>query len=135
MNGIPAGMKVLFIAGDFAEDYEVMVPYHQLLMVGIAVDVTSPTCTKDNMAFQTAIHDFEGYQTYTEKLGHKFTTNKLWSEVKLEEYDGIYIPGGRAPEYLRLRDDVNEAVKWFSTNNKVIAAVCHGPLLLASAGV
>ena len=93
--------KVLMIAGDFTEDYEVMVPYQALLMAGVAVDVVCPEKEKgDNI--KTAIHDFEGDQTYTEKPGHKFTLNASFAYLRLEEYDGLFLTGGRAPEYLRL---------------------------------
>lgn len=126
--------KILMIVGDFVEDYEVMVPYQCLLAVGHEVDAVCPDKTSgDSVA--TAIHDFEGDQTYTEKPGHRFSLNKAFADVIVENYDALVIPGGRAPEYLRLNADVIAMVQHFSSANKPIAAICHGAQLLAAADV
>ena len=126
--------KVLMIVGDYVEDYEAMVPYQMMLMVGYQVDVISPE-KKVGEYVKTAIHDFEGDQTYSEKKGHNFFITADFSKIRLEEYDGLVIPGGRAPEYLRLNQKVLDIVKYFSKENKPIAAICHGPQILVSAGV
>lgn len=126
--------KLLLLAGDFVEDYEIMVPFQALQMVGHAVDTVCPGKKKGEQV-RTAIHDFEGDQTYTEKRGHNFTLNATFDEVHAEHYDGLLIPGGRAPEYLRLNPKVLEIVRYFANNDKPIAAICHGPQLLAAAGV
>ncbi|NPB04524.1 MAG: DJ-1/PfpI/YhbO family deglycase/protease [Thermotogae bacterium] len=123
--------KVLLIAGDYAEDYETMVPFQMLLMVGVKVDAVCPD-KKAGERVITAIHDFTGEQTYSEKPGHYFTLTKDFDEVNPEEYDGLVLPGGRAPEYIRLNPRVREIVKHFVDANKPIAAICHGPLVLAS---
>lgn len=126
--------KILMIAGDFVEDYEIMVPFQALLAVGHKVDAVCP----DKQAGEkvaTAIHDFEGHQTYTEKPGHHFTLNASFAEVKAEEYDALVVPGGRAPEYLRLNQQVLDVVRHFFAANKPVAAICHGAQLLAAAGV
>lgn len=129
-----AQKKILFIVGDFVEDYEIMVPFQMLDMVGHHVDVVSPgKKTGDHVA--TAIHDFEGFQTYTEKRGHNFTLNANYDDVSEEEYDALVIPGGRAPEHLATHASVLELVQAFSRANKPIASICHGPVLLAAAGV
>lgn len=126
--------KVLMIAGDFTEDYEVMVPYQALLMAGIAVDVVCPD--KEKGAFiKTAIHDFEGDQTYTEKPGHRFTLNASFAYLRLEEYDGLFLTGGRAPEYLRLDGRVLDITRYFMDLKKPVAAICHGVQILTAAGV
>ena len=126
--------KVLMIAGDFTEDYEVMVPYQALLMAGVAVDVVCPEKEKgDNI--KTAIHDFEGDQTYTEKPGHKFTLNASFAYLRLEEYDGLFLTGGRAPEYLRLDGRVLDITRYFMELQKPVAAICHGVQILTAAGV
>ena len=126
--------KVLMIAGDFTEDYEVMVPYQALLMAGIAVDVVCPD--KEKGAFiKTAIHDFEGDQTYTEKPGHRFTLNATFAYLRLEEYDGLFLTGGRAPEYLRLDGRVLDITRYFMDLKKPVAAICHGVQILTAAGV
>ncbi len=126
--------KLLLLAGDFVEDYEIMVPFQALQMVGHTVDAVCPGKKKGEIV-RTAIHDFEGDQTYTEKRGHNFTLNATFDEIDDEQYDGLVIPGGRAPEYLRLNPKVLDIVRHFSEADKPIAALCHGPQLLAAAGV
>lgn len=129
-----AAKKILMLVGDYAEDYETMVPFQALSMVGHTVHAVCP----DKIAGQsvrTAIHDFEGDQTYSEKPGHNFALNFDFARVRSEDYDALLIPGGRAPEYLRLNARVLELVKAFDKAAKPIAAVCHGAQLLAAAGV
>lgn len=129
-----AAKKILMIVGDFVEDYEVMVPFQALTMVGHNVHAVCPN-KRSGDAVRTAIHDFEGDQTYTEKRGHNFTLNANFGGLNPEDYDALVIPGGRAPEYLRLDDKVLRLVRHFADKNKPIAAVCHGAQLLAGAGV
>jgi protease I len=126
--------KILMLVGDFVEDYEVMVPFQALLMVGHTVHAVCPE-KKAGDRIRTAIHDFEGDQTYSEKPGHNFTLNATFADVKVEEYDALVIPGGRAPEYIRLNPDVIGMVQHFDKTNKPIAAICHGAQVLAAAGV
>jgi protease I len=120
--------------GDYVEDYEVMVPFQALQMVGHAVHAVCPG-KKAGEKVRTAIHDFEGDQTYSEKPGHNFTVNASFDEVKPEAYDALVIPGGRAPEYLRLNPAVLKTVRHFFEANKPVAAICHGAQILAAAGV
>ena len=129
-----AAKTILFLVGDFVEDYEVMVPFQALLMVGHTVHAVCPD-KKAGEKVRTAIHDFEGDQTYSEKPGHNFVLNATFSEVKPEQYDALLIPGGRAPEYIRLNPKVIAIVKHFAEKDKPIAAICHGAQLLAAAGV
>lgn len=126
--------KILMLAGDFTEDYEVMVPFQALEMVGFKVDVVCPEKNAGDY-IKTAIHDFEGDQTYTEKAGHNFLINMSFDYLKLEEYDGLYITGGRAPEYLRLNTRVIDIVKYFMELNKPVAAICHGIQLLTATNI
>lgn len=126
--------RLLMLVGDFVEDYEVMVPFQMLLMVGHRVDAVCPD-KKAGETIATAIHDFEGDQTYSEKRGHNFRINFDFDEVDPKDYDGLVIPGGRAPEYLRLNPRVIELVQYFDSANLPIAAICHGPQILAAAGV
>ncbi|KAF1852747.1 hypothetical protein Lal_00008898 [Lupinus albus] len=126
--------KILMLVGDYAEDYETMVPFQALQMVGHQVDAVCPDKPKGDYII-TAIHDFDGAQTYSEKPGHRFTLNADFSAVKEQDYDALLIPGGRAPEYLRLNEDVLKLVQAFDAARKPIAAVCHGPQLLAAAGI
>jgi len=126
--------KILMIVGDYVEDYEVMVPFQALQMVGHTVHAVCPG-KKAGEFVRTAIHDFEGDQTYSEKRGHNFTLNATFADVKAEDYDTLVIPGGRAPEYIRLNADVLKAVRHFVSAGKPIAAVCHGIQVLAAAGV
>jgi protease I len=128
------GRKILMLVGDFVEDYEVMVPFQALQMVGHTVHAVCPG-KKAGEKVRTAIHDFEGDQTYSEKPGHNFTLNATFAEVRAEDYDALVIPGGRAPEYLRLQDEVLKMVRHFAEAKKPIAAICHGPQILAAAGV
>jgi protease I len=129
-----AAKKILFLTGDFAEDYETMVPFQALQMVGHTVHAVCPG-KKAGDKIKTAIHDFEGDQTYTEKPGHLFALNASFDEVDVGKYDALMIAGGRAPEYLRLNPRVIEIVQQFAKANKPIAAVCHGAQLLAAAEV
>jgi len=126
--------KILLLAGDYTEDYETMVPFQALAMLGYTVHAVCPD-KKAGDTVRTAIHDFEGDQTYSEKPGHNFALNKDFAEVRVDEYVGLVIPGGRAPEYLRLNERVLEIVRTFDSAGKPIAAVCHGAQLLAAAGV
>ena len=122
--------KILMLFGDYVEDYEVMVPFQALLMVGHTVHAVCPDKQAGDKV-RTAIHDFEGDQTYSEKPGHNFTLNATFAEVKAEDYDALVIPGGRAPEYIRLNPTVLKMVQSFSQANKPIAAICHGAQVLA----
>ena len=126
--------RVLLLAGDFVEDYEIMVPFQTLLTVGVSVDAVCPDKSAGDQ-IRTAIHDFEGDQTYSEKPGHNFTLNATFADINPDDYDGLLIPGGRAPEYLRLNDRVLELVKHFDGAGKPIAAICHGLQILSAAGV
>jgi len=129
-----AAQKILMLTGDYTEDYETMVPFQALLMVGHTVHAVCPG-KKAGQQVRTAIHDFEGDQTYSEKPGHNFTLNASFDDIRVEDYDALVIPGGRAPEYLRLNPQVIAAVQHFANTNKPIAAICHGAQLLAAAGV
>src|SRR5437763_8983075 len=128
-----AKKTILVLAGDYVEDYEVMVPFQALQMVGHTVHAVCPG-KKSGETVKTAVHDFEGDQTYTEKPGHRFTLNATFADVRAADYDALVIPGGRAPEYLRLNPQVIAAVQHFTSANKPIAAICHGPQLLVAAG-
>ena len=126
--------RILMLVGDYVEDYEVMVPFQALQMVGHTVEAVCPD-KKAGDQVRTAIHDFDGAQTYSEKPGHNFTLNATFAEVRAEDYDALVIPGGRAPEYIRLNPTVIEIVRHFAGANKPIAAVCHGAQVLTAAGV
>ena len=129
-----AKKKILLLVGDFVEDYEVMVPFQCLEMVGHQVDAVCPD-KKAGDTIATSIHDFEGEQTYSEKRGHNFRLNATFAEIRESDYDGLFIPGGRAPEYLRLNERVLAITRHFFTAKKPVAAICHGPQVLAAAGV
>ena len=129
-----AAKKILMLVGDFVEDYEVMVPFQALQMIGHTVHAVCPD-KKAGEVVRTAVHDFEGDQTYSEKPGHNFTLNAAFDEIRGEDYDALVIPGGRAPEYIRLNQRVLEIVRHFAGAGKPIAAVCHGAQVLAAAGV
>ncbi len=129
-----AAKRILLLAGDYAEDYETMVPFQTLLAVGHTVHAVCPDKVAGEQV-KTAIHDFEGAQTYSEKPGHNFTLNATFAHVKAEDYDALVIPGGRAPEYLRLNPKVLDLVRHFFNANKPVAAVRHGAQILAAAGV
>lgn len=129
-----AAKKILMICGDYCEDYETMVPFQALLAVGHEVVAVCPD-KKAGDQIKTAIHDFEGAQTYSEKPGHNFTLNGSFEDVDPTDFDALVIPGGRGPEYLRLNKDVIAAVRHFFDTQKPVAAICHGAQLLAGAGV
>ena len=129
-----ANKKVLMLVGDYVEDYDAMVPFQALEMVGHKVDAVCPG-KKAGETVRTAIHDFEGEQTYSEKPGHNFQINASFEDLKAESYDALVIPGGRAPEYLRTNEKVLEIVRHFFDAGKPVAALCHGAQLLTAAGV
>ena len=129
-----AAKKILMLVGDFGEDYEIMVPFQTLLAVGHTVHAVCPD-KKAGESVATAIHDFEGHQTYSEKPGHRFALNATLADIKPDQYDALVIPGGRAPEYLRLNPKVLEVVRHFFTAKKPVAAICHGAQILSAAGV
>ena len=127
-------LKILMLVGDFVEDYEVMVPFQMLQLVGHEVHAACPD-KQAGQIVRTAIHDFEGDQTYSEKPGHNFVLNATFDDVRVEDYAGLVLPGGRAPEYLRLNPRVIEIVRHFATANKPLAAICHAPQILVAADV
>lgn len=129
-----AAKKILMLVGDFVEDYEVMVPFQALQMVGHGVHAACPDKQAGDQV-RTAVHDFEGDQTYSEKPGHNFTLNATFAEIRAEDYDALVIPGGRAPEYIRLNPAVIQIVQHFAQEDKPLAAICHGAQVLAAAGV
>lgn len=129
-----AAKKILFLVGDYVEDYEVMVPFQALAAVGHQVHAVCPG-KKPGDKIATAIHDFEGAQTYSEKRGHDFALNADFAAVEAEAYDALVIPGGRAPEYLRLDEKLIRLVKEFMRADKPVAAICHGAQILAAARV
>ena len=129
-----AAKKILMLVGDYVEDYEIMVPFQALQMVGHTVHAVCPD-KKAGDTVRTAIHDFEGDQTYSEKPGHNFALNFDFDAVRAEDYDALVVPGGRSPEYLRLNERVISLVKAFGEAQKPIAAVCHGAQLLAAAEI
>lgn len=126
--------RILILAGDYVEDYEIMVPFQALRMVGYTVHAVCPD-KKSGEQIRTSVHDFEGDQTYSEKPGHNFTLNATFAEINPADYDGLLIPGGRAPEYIRLNENVLDIVRHFAEAEKPIAAICHGLQLLAAADV
>lgn len=130
----PKQNNILMIVGDFSEDYEVMVPFQALVMLGMNVDAVCPGKRKGEF-IKTAVHDFEGDQTYGEKPGHLFRLTAQFAMVDPAEYDGLYIAGGRACEYLRLDPAVLDIVRRFEADNRPIAAICHGAQILAAAGI
>ena len=126
--------KILMLVGDYGEDYEIMVPFQALQAVGYTVDAVCPDKNAGDTV-RTAIHDFEGDQTYSEKPGHNFALTAAFKDIKPEDYDALVVPGGRAPEYLRLNDQVLATVRHFFEADKPVAAICHGAQILAAAGV
>ncbi|WP_211312302.1 DJ-1/PfpI family protein [Halarchaeum salinum] len=128
------GKQLLMIVGDFGEDYEIMVPFQALQAVGHEVDAVCPEKDAGDVV-KTAIHDFRGDQTYLEERGHDFQLTATMSDVDPSDYDGLVVPGGRAPEYLRTYDAVLDAVRHFFEADKPVATLCHGPQILAAAGV
>ncbi len=122
--------RVLIVAGDAVEAQELFYPYWRLKEQGYEVHVAAPT----KKTLMTVVHDFEpGWETYTEKPGYRFSwVDKEFKEVRPEEYDGLVIPGGRAPEYIRLYPDLERIVKHFVESGKPVAAICHGPLLFTA---
>jgi protease I len=126
--------SILMLVGDYVEDYEAMVPFQALSMVGHTMHAVCPG-KKAGESVRTAIHDFEGDQTYSEKRGHNFSLNATFDEIKPEAYDALVIPGGRAPEYIRLNERVLEIVRYFAGAKKPIGAICHGAQVLAAADV
>jgi protease I len=126
--------KILQLVGDYVEDYEVMVPFQALQAVGHKVHAVCPG-KRAGEKVRTAVHDFEGDQTYSEKPGHNFALNATFENIKPEDYDALVISGGRAPEYIRLNAKVLEIVQYFFKENKPVASICHGAQILVAAGV
>jgi protease I len=129
-----AAKKILLLVGDFGEDYEIMVPFQTLQAVGHTVHAVCPG-KKAGEKVRTAVHDFEGDQTYSEKRGHDFAVNATFDQVRPQDYDALVISGGRAPEYLRLNTKVLDLVRHFASQNKPLAAVCHAAQILTAADV
>ena len=128
------GKDILMVVGDFGEDYEIMVPFQSLQMMGHRVHAVCPEKEAGD-TIKTAIHDFRGDQTYLEERGHNFELTATMADVDPAEYDALVVPGGRAPEYLRSYESVLDIVRHFFDENKPVASICHGPQILAAAGV
>jgi protease I len=128
------GKQILLLAGDFVEDYEIMVAEQALEAVGHTVHTACPEKAAGEKV-KTAIHDFRGDQTYMEVRGHDFELSHTFEEIDPAEYDAFIVPGGRAPEYLRTYEGVLEATRHFFEADKPVGAICHGPQVLAAAGV
>lgn len=126
--------NILFITGDYAEDYELMVPFQALTALGMTCDVVCPDKNAGEQ-IRTAIHDFDGAQTYSEKPGHNFTLNATFGDVNPDKYDALCLPGGRAPEYLRMNETVLSMTQHFFEAGKPVAAICHALQILAAADV
>lgn len=126
--------RILILTGDCAEDYEVKVPQQALMMLGYQVDIAAPAKKPGDM-LQLVVHDFTTLDTYIELTGHRIPVDVSAAEAKAEDYDGLVIPGGRAPEYIRMHDEVIKLVQAFFSSAKPVAAICHGTQLLAAAGV
>jgi protease I len=129
-----AAKRILMIVGDFVEDYEAMVPFQILLMAGHEVLAVCPG-KKSGDFVRTAVHDFEGDQTYSEKPGHRFRLTATFDDIDPTACDALVVPGGRSPEYLRLDQRVLDFVRHFFHSGKPVASICHGQQLLAAAGV
>jgi intracellular protease, PfpI family len=129
------GKKILMLVGEFTEEYEIYVFQQAMEAVGHTVHVVCPD-KKAGDIIATSLHDFEGHQTYTEKLGHYFQLNKTFSEVRPGEYDAVYCAGGRGPEYIRTDKRVQAIVRHFHEAKKPIFTICHGvQILIAVDGV
>lgn len=126
--------KLLMIVGDYVEDYEAMVPFQALQAVGHMVHAVCPG-KKAGEKIRTSIHDFEGDQTYSEKRGHDFALNATFDSVNVADYDGLILPGGRSPEYLRLDTRVLKIIQHFDQHQKPLGALCHGAQLLTAADI
>ncbi|CAL0315690.1 unnamed protein product [Lupinus luteus] len=126
--------KILFLCGDYMEDYEVAVPFQSLQALGCHADAVCPEKKAGDIC-PTAVHDFEGDQTYSEKPGHDFVLTATYDDLDASSYDALVIPGGRSPEYLALNESVIAMVKHFMETKKPVASICHGQLILAAAGV
>lgn len=133
-KGDDMSKKILFLVGDFVEDYEIMVPFQALSAVGYECIAVCPD-KKEGDSIRTAVHDFEGDQTYSEKPGHNFALNGTFDKIDTNDFVALVVPGGRAPEYLRLNEKVLNIVRDFASANKPIAAICHGAQLLSAADV
>jgi len=129
-----ASKRILTLIGDYTEDYEIMVPFQALRIAGHEVDTVCPDKEEGDQII-TSIHDFEGEQTYSEKRGHYFTLNATFSDVDPDAYDALMLPGGRAPEYIRTNSRVQEIVRAFDSDDRPIAAICHGAQILVAADV
>jgi protease I len=124
--------KILIVTGDGVESLEIMYPYQRLLEEGFQVDIASPT----KKVLHSVVHDFEpGWETNTEKLGYGIQSNLAFADVRPDDYDGLVIPGGRAPEYIRYDEALQRIVQAFFKANKPVAAICHAAQVLAVAGV
>ena len=131
------GKKILMLTGDFTEEYEIFVFQQAMEAVGHKVHVVCPD-KKAGDILRTSLHDFEGDQTYTEKLGHNFVINKTFADAEreLDGYDAVYCAGGRGPEYIRTDKRVQAIVRHFHEANKPIFTICHGvQILIAVDGV
>jgi protease I len=121
--------KVLILAGDAVEALEIYYPYYRCLEAGYEVTIAAPSAKK----LQTVVHDFvEGMDTYIERPAYGLGADEAFENIKPESYDGLIIPGGRAPEYIRLNEHVPGIVKHFFDEGKPIAAVCHAAQIFAA---
>ncbi|MGC4376581.1 DJ-1/PfpI family protein [Fictibacillus sp. Mic-4] len=120
--------KVLIVTGDAVEALEVFYPYYRCLEEGFEVTIASPTVKK----LQTVSHDFvEGMETYVEKPAYCLDSNVAFYDVDPSKFDGLIIPGGRAPEYIRMDDALPKIIRHFFEENKPVGAICHAAQVLS----
>ncbi|MCL4471174.1 MAG: type 1 glutamine amidotransferase [Gammaproteobacteria bacterium] len=111
-------MKALIISADNFEDSELLFPYYRLKEEGFEVDIASIARGKING-----------------KHGYEVVVNRALRDVDPNEYDALILPGGKAPAALRKERAAVEIAKDFFRRNKPVAAICHGPQILITAGV
>ncbi|XP_021898028.1 DJ-1 protein homolog E-like [Carica papaya] len=132
--GSIAQRSALILCGDYMEDFEVAVPFYALQAFGVRVDCVSPNKKSGDKCI-TAVHEFLGFELYTELPGHKFELNANFEEVKPESYDALIIPGGRFTELLSVDEKCLTVVTKFAETGRTILCTCHSQLMLAAAGV
>ena len=112
-------MKALFISADGFDDAEFLVPYYRFLEEGFKVDIAS--MKKDD--------PIKG------KHGYTMEVTKTLAEVRPDDYDILVLPGGDADEAVRKEQKATDLARNFFIKSKPIAAICHGPQTLISAGL
>jgi protease I len=113
------GKRIAVLVDTLYQEMEVWYPYFRLMEAGA----------------QCVLVGAEAGKTYGSKLGYPAVAEKSYDGVTADEFDGVVVPGGYAPDHIRRHARANQLVHELDAQGKLVASICHGPWVLCSAGI